>query len=71
MLQTRAEPLGIRLVTGTVTAELIESQPDGELFGVLLQYPGASGEIRDLRAADRCGARRAARSPWSPPTCWR
>ena len=49
VLQTRAEPLGIRLVTGTVTAELIESQPDGELFGVLLQYPGASGEIRDLR----------------------
>ena len=49
VLQTRAEPLGIRLVTGEVTAELIESQPDGELFGVLLQYPGASGAIRDPR----------------------
>ena len=45
VLHTRAEPLGIDLVTGPVTAELIEAQPDGELFGVLLQYPGASGEV--------------------------
>ena len=51
VLATRAEPLGIELVTGTVTPELIEAQPDGELFGILLQYPGASGEIRDLRPA--------------------
>jgi glycine dehydrogenase len=49
VLETRAEPLGIRLVTGTITPELIDSQPDGELIGVLLQYPGASGEIRDPR----------------------
>src|SRR5271165_991738 len=48
VLATRAEPLGIKLVTGPVTAELIEAQPDGELFGVLLQYPGVSGEVRDL-----------------------
>ncbi len=48
VLATRAEPLGITLVTGRVTPELIESQPDGELFGVLTQYPGASGEVRDL-----------------------
>jgi glycine dehydrogenase len=51
VLATRAEPLGIQLVTGRVTPELIEAQPDGELFGVLLQYPGASGEVRDLRPA--------------------
>ncbi len=51
VLATRAEPLGIELVTGDVTPELIEAQPDGELFGILLQYPGASGEIRDLRPA--------------------
>jgi glycine dehydrogenase len=31
-----------------VTAELIAAQPDGELFGVLLPYPGASGAVRDL-----------------------
>ncbi len=51
VLATRAEPLGIELVTGRVTAELIKAQPDGELFGVLLQYPGASGEVRDLATA--------------------
>ena len=48
VLATRAEPLGISLVVGEVTAELIAAQPDGELFGVLLPYPGASGAIRDL-----------------------
>ncbi len=51
VLATRAEPLGFDLVTGTVTPELIEAQPEGELFGVLLRYPDASGEIRDLRPA--------------------
>jgi len=49
VLATRAEPLGIELVTGNVTPELVAAQPAGELFGVLMQYPGASGEIRDLR----------------------
>ena len=48
VLETRAEPLGISLVVGEVTAELIAAQPDGELFGVLLPYPGASGAVRDL-----------------------
>jgi len=51
VLATRAEPLGIELVVAAVTPELIAAQPEGELFGVLLQYPGASGEIRDLRPA--------------------
>src|ERR1700689_2389092 len=49
VLATRAEPLGIELVTGHLTPDLVAAQPDGELFGVLMQYPGASGEIRDLR----------------------
>jgi glycine dehydrogenase len=60
VLATRAEPLGFRLVTGHVTAELIAAQPAGELFGVLLQYPGASGEVADLSpvidAAHEAGA---------------
>jgi glycine cleavage system P protein (glycine dehydrogenase) len=60
VLATRAEPLGIQLATGRITPELIEAQADGELFGVLLQYPGASGEVRDLRpaigAAKKAGA---------------
>ena len=48
VLATRAEPLGIELVTAEITPGLIAAQPDGELFGVLLQYPGASGAVRDL-----------------------
>jgi glycine cleavage system P protein (glycine dehydrogenase) len=46
VLRTRAEPLGIHLVVEPVTAEAIARQED--LFGVLLQFPGASGVIRDL-----------------------
>ena len=46
MLRTRAEPLGIHLVVEPVTAEAIARQDD--LFGVLLQFPGASGVVRDL-----------------------
>jgi glycine dehydrogenase len=49
VLATRAEPLGIDLRVAPVTPSLIDAQPPGELFGVLLQYPGASGAVRDLR----------------------
>ena len=62
VLGTRAEPLGITLVTGEVTPELIAAQPDGELFGVLLQYPGASGAIRDLAPAIEAAHARGARA---------
>jgi len=48
VLRTRAEPLGIELVITSVTPEVIAAQPDGALSGVLMQYPGASGVIRDL-----------------------
>jgi glycine dehydrogenase len=58
VLRTRAEPLGIELVVAPLTAEIIAGQ-DG-LFGVLLQYPGASGVIRDpaplIQAAHARGA---------------
>jgi glycine dehydrogenase len=47
VLTTRADPLDIELVVEHVTPELIAAQPD-DLFGVLLQYPGASGAVRDL-----------------------
>jgi glycine dehydrogenase len=60
VLATRAEPVGIELVTGHLTPELIRAQPAGELFGVLLQYPGASGAVRDpapaIAAAHEVGA---------------
>src|ERR1700691_1379177 len=51
VLPTRAEPLGIELVVAPVTPDLVAAQPDGELFAVLLQYPGASGAVRDLGPA--------------------
>jgi len=62
VLATRAEPLGIELVTGQVTPELIEAQAAGELFAVLLQYPGASGQIRDPRPALAAARARGART---------
>ena len=49
VLATRAEPLGIELVIAEVTEQEIAAQPAGELFGVLLPYPDATGAIRDLR----------------------
>ena len=60
VLATRAEPLGIELVTAEITPELIAAQPDGELFGVLLQYPGASGAVRDPRPAIEAARARGA-----------
>ncbi|MGH8773818.1 MAG: aminomethyl-transferring glycine dehydrogenase [Jiangellaceae bacterium] len=45
VVQTRAEPLGITVEV----ADLADGLPEGELFGVITQYPGASGRVRDLR----------------------
>ncbi|WP_375476105.1 aminomethyl-transferring glycine dehydrogenase [uncultured Jatrophihabitans sp.] len=44
VVRTRAEPLGLTVVVH----DLGEPLPAGELFGVLVQYPGASGAVRDL-----------------------
>ncbi|HEX4661475.1 MAG TPA: aminomethyl-transferring glycine dehydrogenase [Streptosporangiaceae bacterium] len=62
VLATRAEPLGIELLTAEITPELISAQPDGELFGVLLQYPGASGAVRDLTPAIEAAQARGAKA---------
>jgi glycine dehydrogenase len=43
VLATRAEPLGIEIVT----ADLRLGLPDGEFFGVITQLPGAGGEVVD------------------------
>ena len=43
ILATRAEPLGIEIVT----ADLHLGLPDGDFFGVIAQMPGASGRIAD------------------------
>ena len=45
VVQTRALPLGITVVTHDFDSAV----PDGDVFGVLVQYPGASGTVRDLR----------------------
>ena len=47
VLRTRAEPLGIRL--RLVDLDAGETLPD-EFFGLHLQYPGASGAVRDHAA---------------------
>ncbi|HZI96832.1 MAG TPA: aminomethyl-transferring glycine dehydrogenase [Actinomycetales bacterium] len=43
VVTTRAEAIGIDVVVHDSSGGL----PDGDVFGVLLQYPGASGELRD------------------------
>jgi glycine dehydrogenase len=51
VLRTRAEPLGIELVVAQLWSDPAHpSLPDGELFGALLSYPGASGAVRDPSA---------------------
>nr|WP_116248351.1 aminomethyl-transferring glycine dehydrogenase [Nocardiopsis sp. FIRDI 009] len=56
VLRTRAEPLGIEVVV----ADLSQGLPDGDAFGVLVQYPAASGVVRDpsgiIAAAHERGA---------------
>lgn len=56
VLATRAEPLGIEIVT----ADLRDGLPDGEFFGVIVQLPGASGRVDDwaglISAAHERGA---------------
>ncbi|TDQ53386.1 aminomethyl-transferring glycine dehydrogenase [Actinorugispora endophytica] len=45
VLRTRAEPLGIDVVV----ADLSQGLPEGDVFGVLVQYPAAGGAVRDPR----------------------
>ena len=50
LIQTRAEPLGIEV--HIVEPEAIETVTDA--FGVLVQYPGSYGEVRDLTETITC-----------------
>ncbi|MET3839366.1 aminomethyl-transferring glycine dehydrogenase [Bradyrhizobium sp. OAE829] len=47
LLRTRAEPLGWKLIVGDPLADLDKA----DVLGALLQYPGSSGAVRDLRPA--------------------
>ncbi len=46
ILATRAEPLGIEIVT----ADLRDGLPEGDFFGLIVQLPGASGRVTDWSA---------------------
>jgi glycine dehydrogenase len=45
VVRTRAEALGIEVVVADTTDGL----PDGDFFGLLVQYPGSGGVVRDLK----------------------
>jgi len=46
LLLTRAQPVGIQLVTG----DYREARLDDSYFGAIIQYPGSDGAIRDYRS---------------------
>jgi glycine dehydrogenase len=56
VIRTRAEPIGIEVVVADLSAGL----PDEDFFGVLVQYPGASGRINDLRPVIQVAQERGA-----------
>ncbi len=49
VLRTRAEPTGVEIVVADLDEGIPEELTGRGIFGVLLQYPGASGAIRDQR----------------------
>lgn len=49
VIETRAEPTGVEVVVADLTDGIPDEIADRGVFGVLLQYPGASGAVRDLR----------------------
>jgi glycine dehydrogenase len=57
VVETRAEPLGLRVVVADVAGAGL---PDGDIFGVLVQYPASSGRVVDwtpvIAAAHEAGA---------------
>ncbi len=56
VLRTRAEPLGIDIVV----ADLSQGLPEGDAFGVLVQYPASSGVVRDPSAVIEAAHERGA-----------
>ncbi len=50
VLRTRAEPTGVEVVTADLADGIPADVAERGVFGLLLQYPGASGAVRDYRA---------------------
>ncbi|WEH42929.1 aminomethyl-transferring glycine dehydrogenase [Streptomyces sp. AM 2-1-1] len=48
VIETRAEPTGVEVVVADLTDGIPAGIAERGVFGVLLQYPGASGAVRDL-----------------------
>jgi len=46
VLKTRSKPIGVELVIGNIE----DFNYDSTFFGALIQYPGASGEIKDINS---------------------
>ncbi|WP_406397515.1 aminomethyl-transferring glycine dehydrogenase [Streptomyces uncialis] len=49
VIRTRAEPTGVEVVVADLSAGIPDEVAERGVTGVLLQYPGASGAVRDLR----------------------
>ncbi|XIE77744.1 aminomethyl-transferring glycine dehydrogenase [Streptomyces sp. SBR177] len=49
VIETRAEPTGVEVVVADLSAGIPAEIAERGVFGVLLQYPGASGAIRDIK----------------------
>ncbi|WP_327685304.1 aminomethyl-transferring glycine dehydrogenase [Streptomyces sp. NBC_00467] len=49
VIETRAEPTGVEVVTAALHDGIPAEIAERGVFGVLLQYPGASGVVRDLK----------------------
>ncbi|WP_035845220.1 aminomethyl-transferring glycine dehydrogenase [Kitasatospora azatica] len=50
VIKTRALPTGVEVVVADLSAGIPAEVVEQGVFGVLLQYPGASGAVRDLTA---------------------
>ncbi|MFG2196574.1 aminomethyl-transferring glycine dehydrogenase [Streptomyces sp. NPDC048639] len=49
VIEARAEPTGVEVVVADLSDGIPAEIAERGVFGVLLQYPGASGQVRDLR----------------------
>lgn len=50
VIETRAEPTGVEVVVADLSEGIPAEIAERGVFGVLLQYPGASGAVRDIKA---------------------
>ncbi|MET9433036.1 aminomethyl-transferring glycine dehydrogenase [Streptomyces sp. NPDC006551] len=60
VIETRAEPTGVEVVVADLSDGIPAEIAERGVFGVLIQYPGASGAVRDIKpvidAAHEIGA---------------